>query len=367
MNLKSIFLSLVLLTSAPMNLLAAEKIEFKPIDYFQTTSTTELEEGQIDPWLMNPVSRFISKEAWNEIQEDMRNEEELKQKQARMFGQGKVITVDTRDQEGCHSLQATLARRGDVPSSELNKLCIKDSKSPYTSIVVVDDQYRMPISLDNLSDKQRKMVEQTRNFTAIGAAAIGLIWMLPESVSKWDKDSIKDAGLIGKWKENVKEGPVVDKDDWVINYIGHPISGAAYYTVARHAGLTRTQSFGYSVFMSTVFWEYGFEAVAETPSIQDLLITPIIGSLMGEALFQMSEKIKENDGELFGSKGFGGFAMAVMNPAGAMLDGINNLFDNDIMKSSRTYLFTQPASAGSNDQHRENDSGFIGIGIEFKF
>ena len=229
----------------------------------------------------------------------------------------------------------------------------------------------MPITFDGLSKKQKKLAEQTRNFTALGAAAVGLLWVMPESVSKWDKDEITSAGFTEKWKQNVKEGPVVDKDDWVINYIGHPVSGAAYYTVARHAGFNKMESFGYSVFMSTVFWEYGFEAFAETPSIQDLLITPIIGSLMGEVMFSMGEKVRDNGGKLFGSKKIGGFAMALMNPAGAMLDGINGFFEHDIIKSSRMYLYTQQPqdsfSLHDNQDMYYRDTSVIGLGIELKF
>lgn len=336
------------------------------------TASASNNEVQLDDWMFNPLSRYVTEDEWNKITEDMYNEKVKKEKQARMFGEGKIITVDTRDQKECKSLQENLIRNTAAPIGQLEKICIQNKEKPFTSFVVVGDQYRTPISFDGLSDKQKKLAKQTRNFSALGAAAVGLLWVMPESVSKWDKDEITSTGLGEKWKQNVKEGPVVDKDDWMINYIGHPISGAAYYTVARHAGFNKMESFGYSVVMSTFFWEYGFEALAETPSIQDLLITPIIGSLMGEAMFTMEQKIKDNDGKLFGSEKVGGFAMALMNPAGAMLDGINGFFENDIIKSSKTYFFTQAASNNQfNNQFNNNSIGLedsvIGIGIELKF
>ncbi|PIK16704.1 DUF3943 domain-containing protein [Halobacteriovorax sp. JY17] len=326
------------------------------------------DEVKLDDWMFNPLSRFVTEKEWNKITDDMHDERVKKEKQARMFGEGKIITVDTRNQVECKSLQATLIRNTAAPVDQLESICIQNEEKPFTSFVVVGDQYRTPISFNNLSERQKKLAKQTRNFTALGAAAIGLLWVMPESVTKWDKEEISGAGLGNKWKENVKEGPVVDKDDWMINYIGHPISGAAYYTVARHAGFNKMESFGYSVVMSTFFWEYGFEAFAETPSIQDLLITPIIGSLMGEAMFTMEQKIKDNGGKLFGSEKVGGFAMALMNPAGAMLDGINGFFENDIIKSSRTYLYTQGSTThqfGSSEV--EIQDSVIGIGIELKF
>ncbi len=200
--------------------------------------------------------------------------------------------------------------------------------------------------------------------TVLGAEMVGLIYMLPESVSKWDKDEIGSIG--SKYTENVKDGPVWDKDEWLINYVGHPYSGAIYYVVARHAGLNKWQSFGYSVFMSTVFWEYGFEAVAETPSIQDLIVTPIIGSLMGELFIHWEDKILKNDGLLLGSKTAGSVAMAIMDPAGALLDGVNGLFEDTFIKYAKTYWYTQAPSQGHNGQIVD-PGGYFGIGIELKF
>jgi hypothetical protein len=350
MNLKSLFISTLLLTNIATTTYANNDFS---------------ESEKIDPWLFSPMSRFMKEDEWNDMLDEMHEEKVRKEKQERMFGRGKVVTIDTRDTKRCNEIRIGLERSPNVNQADLDKLCVKDDKNPYSSIVIVDDQYRMPISLDGLSPEQQKIVKQTRNFTALGVGAIGLLWMLPESVSKWDKDEITSTGLGNKWKENVKEGPVVDEDEWMINYIGHPVSGAAYYTVARHAGLGKWGSFGYSVFMSTIFWEYGFEAVAETPSIQDLIVTPIIGSLMGEAMYSMEQKIKENGGVLFGSEGLGGFAMALMNPAGAMLDGVNGWFEHDVLKSARTYIYTQPETGHSQDQNL--GGGVIGIGVEFKF
>lgn len=363
MNLKSALMSGLLLTNLISPTFGTDQeFKFQAKDYTQYHKV-ELEDGQIDPWLMNPISSYMKEDDWNDMLDDLHDERVEKERRDRMFGRGKVVTIDTRDIKKCNQIKLSLKKSPNINQVDLESLCKQDIENPYTSIVVVDGQYRMPISLDGLTPRQQRLAKQTRNFTALGAAAIGLLWMLPESVTKWDKEEISGAGLGNKWKENVKNGPVVDEDEWMINYIGHPISGAAYYTVARHSGFNRMESFGYSVFMSTVFWEYGFEAVAETPSIQDLIITPIIGSLMGEAMYTMEQKIRENDGELFGSEGLGGFAMAMMNPAGAMLDGINNVFDNRVFESARTYIYTEP-SRGNNGL---DSNGTVGIGIELKF
>ena len=86
-----------------------------------------------------------------------------------------------------------------------------------------------------------------------------------------------------EWRENVSK-PVWDDDSWWLNYVTHPYWGGTYYIRARERGLDRWQSFWYSALLSTL-WEFGVEAVAEPVSIQDMIVTPVLGSLVGEYLF----------------------------------------------------------------------------------
>ncbi|MDH5464822.1 MAG: DUF3943 domain-containing protein, partial [Thiovulaceae bacterium] len=114
------------------------------------------------------------------------------------------------------------------------------------------------------------------------------IWVTPESISNWNRKDIIEDGFGAKWVQHVNEGPVVDKDGFFYNYIGHPLGGAYYYTLARNNDLTIWESTVFTFLMSTVYWEYGFEAIFEIPSIQDLIITPVIGPLIGEGFYQLS-------------------------------------------------------------------------------
>ena len=77
--------------------------------------------------------------------------------------------------------------------------------------------------------------------------------------------------------------PTVDEDDWWINYILHPYWGSAYYLDARGRGFGPWGSFWYS-FLCSNLYEFGTEAFAEEASIQDILVTPIAGSLLGMVL-----------------------------------------------------------------------------------
>lgn len=151
--------------------------------------------------------------------------------------------------------------------------------------------------------------------------AFGVLWVMPERTTNWDKDEMREKGIFWKWKQNVKTGPVLDKDDWVLNWITHPYCGGLYYMTARSNGFTVIESFGYSTIMSTFFWEYGIESFAEVPSIQDLIITPVLGSIVGEGFFYAKKSIVRHDHRILKSKFLGYTALFFMDPFNTILDG----------------------------------------------
>ncbi len=156
---------------------------------------------------------------------------------------------------------------------------------------------------------------------------IGFLVLLPESITKWDVSELDKKPLHERYKENVKAGPVWDSDEWAVNYIGHPVSGAWYYMTARSRGISKEGSFLYSFIMSTFFWEYGYEAFAEIPSIQDLITTPVFGSLLGEYFFKLDNDIKKNKGEVLGSKILGDISSFLLNPIGNLTQSLSDYFD----------------------------------------
>ena len=179
------------------------------------------------------------------------------------------------------------------------------------------------ISKEKNDDKWDKLLKDTLYLQVFMIGTIGILYLLPSSVTNWDKD---DIGLGDQWLEHVKAGPVWDEDDFFINYIGHPVSGAWYYMVAREDGFGPWGSFGYSFFLSTFFWEYGYEAFAEIPSTQDLIFTPTLGSLMGEGFWILQSKLDHNGGKIFGSKVLGNISYFLLNPIKRITDGISSLF-----------------------------------------
>lgn len=158
----------------------------------------------------------------------------------------------------------------------------------------------------------------------VGAAVVsfGIIWTIPESITHWDKQAMKENGFFYKWKQNAKAGPIRDGDNFALNYIAHPYCGGVYYMTARSSGFGIFESFSYSVFMSTFFWEYGIEAFAEIPSIQDLIFTPVLGSMVGEGFFYVKKSIVRHDKKVLNSRFLGITSLFIIDPFNTVLDGL---------------------------------------------
>lgn len=130
----------------------------------------------------------------------------------------------------------------------------------------------------------------TYYFLGYQVAAIGVLYLMPESISSWD-DEDKDDYSFSKWWDNISH-PAWDKDDFFLNYVTHPYWGAAYFVRARERGYTNTGSFWYSVLLSSIY-EYGVEALFEPVSVQDIMVTPVFGSLLGGYFMNVREDIRD--------------------------------------------------------------------------
>ena len=147
----------------------------------------------------------------------------------------------------------------------------------------------------------------------IGFGMMGVLMVMPKSVTRWQDDYIQKARL--NLNRAFSEPPIWDKDKWQINYVGHPIAGSLYYNTIRAKGGSPFQSFLFSTFVSTG-WEYLYEGVAERPSIQDLIVTPVVGSLLGELSHQATIQMKKN-----GSNFLEKIAITIINPMHAIMEG----------------------------------------------
>ncbi|MFT3753141.1 MAG: DUF3943 domain-containing protein [Paludibacter sp.] len=104
----------------------------------------------------------------------------------------------------------------------------------------------------------------------------------PNNITMWNRgDKFKWSIIRSQYQSSFTKPPVWDKDHWYVNYVGHPYQGAYYYNNMRSQGATVLES---SLFClgQTVLWEYAWEGGMEQPSIQDLIVTPVVGSVLGE-------------------------------------------------------------------------------------
>lgn len=126
-----------------------------------------------------------------------------------------------------------------------------------------------------------------------GVEVIGMISLIamPKEVTKWQDDWVQS--ISRNWKRTFTQPPVMDTDEAWLNWIAHPVIGTWYYNSVRSQNAKWWESFLWSLAQST-FWEYVIEGMAEQPSIQDLWITPVIGSALGEPIHQATLAMRRN-------------------------------------------------------------------------
>jgi len=172
-------------------------------------------------------------------------------------------------------------------------------------------------------------------FLGYQAAAVGILYVLPESISGWSEES-KDEVSFKKWRDNVSN-PTWDKDEDYINYILHPYWGAAYYVRARERGYNSHQSFWYSVLLSSLY-EFGFEALFEQPSIQDLVVTPVFGSLLGVYFMRLRETVKQRNAGVTEVSTGDKVLMFATDPLGGLNRTVDKWFGRDAQVTVNPYV-----------------------------
>jgi len=171
--------------------------------------------------------------------------------------------------------------------------------------------------------------------------------------------------------ENIDLGPVWDEDEWAINYIGHTVAGSYYYVWGRQAGLSWQESAILTTLMSTFYWEYGWEAFAEKPSIQDIIVTPLLGSILGEGTNYLYNEVMKNDGMIYDSIILGNLARGLLNPIGELNQYFKNFFDAANIQINVDYSFNQNVKNFSPRDFPEDipylNNAYFGVGFSFKY
>jgi len=185
---------------------------------------------------------------------------------------------------------------------------------------------------------------------------VGVTYVLPESFSGWSTEQKKN--VFKNYAENFVD-PVIDDDKFYINYVLHPYWGATYYIRGRERGLDKVPSFVYSALISAMY-EFGVECLFEKPSIQDLIVTPVAGSLLGALLFEPWRESIKRKKEL---RWYDHAALIVTDPVGVLSLGFEKLFG---IKSTIMVDYSVPQmqkrSTGSAIASKSNR---IGVVVQF--
>ncbi len=178
------------------------------------------------------------------------------------------------------------------------------------------------------------------------------VWLIDEG------PDVSDA--FDTWWKNVRH-PHWDSDDAVTNYVFHPYWGAAYYIRARERGFGVLGSAVYSALMSTIF-EFGMEAFFEQPSYQDLIVTPIAGTLVGVFVFEPIRTWVKRKREL---AWYDHTLLAATDPLGAL----NAVFEWLFGIQSEIRLQYRPAATAvrRDDRQPQHRSEEVGVRLMFRY
>lgn len=204
--------------------------------------------------------------------------------------------------------------------------------------------YCHPYSLTLNSPDWKRMWTNTAVLASAYVGTLLVLECLPADATAWNRAEIRNVPLFKRWYHHViRNGPEWDHDNPIFNYVLHPYAGAAYFMAARSCGFNFWRSFLYSACVSTIGWEFGIEAFMERPSVQDLFVTPVVGSVIGECFYRAKRHIVEDDYELWGSKVLGNIAVFFLDPVNEAVD----LFRGRNTHCAGTVVTSSPVITGS--------------------
>lgn len=228
--------------------------------------------------------------------------------------------VNARPAEGVLSegqpVPVTLATPPEMP------LCVDLGEQAEPALHSWVTPYALPYSTHVTGGQNwHRMWINTAALSGAFVATLFVLECLPEDATSWNRNSIQQTPLFQRWYKNIfVHSPEIDNDKFVFNYILHPYAGAAYYMSARSCGFSYWGSLLYSAAISTVCWEFGIEAFMERPSYQDIFITPIAGSILGEAFYRLKRAIVNRNFEVLGSPFLGHVICFLIDPVNEVID-----------------------------------------------
>jgi hypothetical protein len=114
----------------------------------------------------------------------------------------------------------------------------------------------------------------------MGALGVGVIeyWIdRKRAITNFDYPSLVDRFTFKAWR--------FDNNGFLINFIGHPLNGMGFHTIARSNGMSLTGSMLVG-FATSMLWEFGWE-FREKISVNDVMVTTAAGATLGEFVHWM--------------------------------------------------------------------------------
>jgi hypothetical protein len=217
-------------------------------------------------------------------------------------------------------------REFNLPDSEIlahrGPGSLGNFRNPYAGLrdqpILHRDTSRNPVTDSTLPEvgppPPRHSLKTFGTLTGLSLIGIGVYAWAPTSFTGADKENQWEEAR-DHFKEAWTKPPVFDKDKAAVNFIGHPYFGMQFYLSQRNYGESPLYSFLFSTFTSTCF-EYFIESWSERPSIQDLIITPIVGSIYGELVYRATQEMRK-DGFTTAEK----IIVTVINPMYVLQNG----------------------------------------------
>lgn len=197
--------------------------------------------------------------------------------------------------------------------------------------------YALPYSITRSNPNWHRMWINTTVLSSAFVGTLVVLECLPEDATNWNRASIQRVPPLRRWYHNVFErNPDIDGDNAIFNYVLHPYAGAAYFMAARSQGFNFYQSLLYSSIISNIGWEFGIEAFMERPSYQDLIITPVVGSVLGEMFYRVKRHIVNHDYTLAGSPLLGNIVAFLVDPVNEAVDLFRGNYARDYAHRHRT-------------------------------
>ncbi len=159
----------------------------------------------------------------------------------------------------------------------------------FTEIQKIPDAHRVELFRNQNASTFAKL--KRAEALSLASQVAGMAILL--SVDVWETGQRPLADWKGSLRRAWTTAPDWDDDDIEFNYIGHPYTGAFTYNLMRSQNSSPLASWLFSCSQSLI-WEYTIEALEEHPSMQDLLITSNVGSLMGEGFHRITMRMKKN-------------------------------------------------------------------------